>query len=316
MIPYESLLLECVRGDERVMILTAENRGHMRNAPALMGDNFIDVGIAEQTMIGMAAGLAARGRIVLTHALASFITLRAFEFIRDDVGIPALPVIMVGMVPGILSDGNGPTHQAIDDVGLMRGIPNINVFCPSDEDDLIIGMREIIFSGKPYYVRYTNAPAAVDHDKSFTPGVAEIVAGPRGCKRDVTILCYGVLLRQALQAAARLSTEGITVQVVNLRTLKPIDESIILDAAVNSDLVVCLEDHFLTNGLHSIVCECLVREQKIVSVLPIGFSTWFRPAILSDVLDHEELSGEHIARRIKDRLISQVELQTVGGSLV
>lgn len=309
MIPYESILLDCVRSDERVMILTAENRGHMRNAPAQMGDRFIDVGIAEQTMIGMAAGLAARGRIVVTHALASFITLRAFEFIRDDVGIPALPVIMVGMVPGILSDANGPTHQAIDDVGLMRGIPNINVFCPADEEDLKIGMRDIIFSGKPYYVRYNNAPAAVDHVATFSPGVAEIVAGPKGGSRDVTILTYGVMLRQAVLAATLLAAQGVNVQVVNLRTVKPIDVERIIEASQNSDLVVTLEDHFLTNGLYSIVCEILVQQRTAVDVLPIGFETWFRPAILSDVFEHEGLSGEHVARRIMERLQRNVERQ-------
>lgn len=314
MIPYESILLDCVRSDERVMILTAENRGHMRNAPAFMGDRFIDVGIAEQTMIGMAAGLASRGRIVVTHALASFITLRAFEFIRDDVGIPALPVIMVGMVPGILSDANGPTHQAIDDVGLMRGIPNINVFCPADEEDLKIGMREIIFSGKPYYVRYNNSPAAVDHAATFTPGVAEVVAGPKVGRRDVTILTYGVMLRQAVLAATMLAAQGIVVQVVNLRTLKPIDEARILEASENSDLVVTLEDHFLTNGLFSIVSEILVRRRRSVDVLPIGFETWFRPAILPEVLEYEGLNGGHIARRIKEHLQGSVEQQSMEAS--
>lgn len=302
MIPYESILLECVRSDERVMVLTAENRGHMRSAPALMGDRFIDVGIAEQTMIGVAAGLATRGRIVVTHALASFITLRAFEFIRDDVGIPALPVIMVGMVPGVLSDANGPTHQAIDDVGLMRGIPNINVFCPADEEDLRIGLRDVIFSGKPYYIRYTNAPASVDHSKVFAPGVAEVVVGPTIGRRDVTILTYGTLLRQAVLAASKLTAQGIVVQVINMRTLKPIDEQRILEASFNSDLVVTLEDHLLTGGLYSIVSEILVRNRRSVDVLPIGFDTWFRPALLPEVLDHERLSGEHVARRIAEQL--------------
>ena len=149
MIPYEEILLDCVKADDRVVIMTAENRGHMRNVPPHLGDRFIDVGIAEMTMTGAAAGLAKRGRIVITHALSSFLTLRAYEFVRDDVGILGLPVVMVGMVPGFLSDGNGPTHQAIEDVALMRGIPNIGVYCPSDEEDMKIGLKQIILSGKP-----------------------------------------------------------------------------------------------------------------------------------------------------------------------
>ena len=122
---YETLLLDTASRDERLVVITAENRGHMRTVPPMLGDRFIDVGIAEQTMIGMAAGMAVRGRVVVTHALAAFLTMRAFEFIRDDVAIANASVIMVGMVPGVLSDGNGPTHQAIEDVSIMRGLPNI-----------------------------------------------------------------------------------------------------------------------------------------------------------------------------------------------
>src|SRR6476620_1574638 len=114
------------------MVLTAENRAAIRNLPAKIGDRFIDVGIAEQTMIGMAAGLALRGRIPVCHALATFLTLRAFEFSRPDVGIPRLPVKLVGGVPGFLSDGHRPTHQALEDIALMRGVPGMQVFCPAD----------------------------------------------------------------------------------------------------------------------------------------------------------------------------------------
>src|ERR1041385_3725759 len=135
---YEEVLLESALRDERVVVMTAENRAAIRNLPSKLGDRFIDVGIAEQTMIGAAAGLALRGRIPICHALATFLVLRAFEFIRTDVGIARLPVKLVGGVPGFLSDGNGPTHQAIEDVALMRGIPNMQVVCPADREELAL----------------------------------------------------------------------------------------------------------------------------------------------------------------------------------
>ena len=114
---YEETLARPAAGRRAaVVVLTAENRAAIRHLPAAIGERFIDVGICEQTMVGMAAGLALRGRIPVLHALATFLTLRAFEFIRTDVGIAGLPVKLVGGVPGFLSDGNGPTHQAIDDV--------------------------------------------------------------------------------------------------------------------------------------------------------------------------------------------------------
>src|SRR5579864_5499571 len=113
---YEELLIQLAMEEERIVVMTAENRALVRNAPKALGARFIDTGITEQTMIGMAAGLALRGRIPIVHALAPFLTMRAFEFIRTDVGIARLPVKLVGAVPGFLSEANGPTHQAIEDV--------------------------------------------------------------------------------------------------------------------------------------------------------------------------------------------------------
>lgn len=296
---YEETLASIARNDERLIVMTAENRAAIRNLPGLLGDRFIDVGIAEQTMIGAAAGLALRGRVVIVHALAAFLTMRAFEFIRTDVGIPDLPVIMVGGVPGVLSDGNGPTHQAIEDVSLMRGIPNVNVFCPSDATDLAIGLPHIIESGHPCYIRYTGAEASVQHDVEFHVGRSEVVRGPAQGLRDVTILTYGTMLQHAIDASAMLEAEGICVQVTNMRTLKPIDVQRMVDAARSSDLIVTIEDHFHTGGLYSILAETLLHHAIPAHVLPIDLGDqWFRPARLHDVLVHHELTGLAIARRI------------------
>src|SRR5215467_4668113 len=122
---YEETLEKICAVNENVVVMTAENRAAIRNLPPKLGPRFIDVGIAEQTMIGAAAGLALRGRIPVVHALATFLTLRAFEFVRTDVGIGHLPVKLVGGVPGFLSEANGPTHQAIDDIAVMRAIPGM-----------------------------------------------------------------------------------------------------------------------------------------------------------------------------------------------
>ena len=119
---YQDALLAAALADPRLVVMTAENRAAIRGLPARLGPRFVDVGICEQTMIGMAAGLALRGRIPVVHALASFLTMRAFEFIRTDVGIAGLPVKLVGAVPGFLSEANGPTHQAIEDLALMRRV--------------------------------------------------------------------------------------------------------------------------------------------------------------------------------------------------
>jgi transketolase len=303
MIPYEQTLLDLVQSDARIVVLTAENRGHMRNLPHHVGDRFIDVGIAEQTMIGAAAGLALRGRVVIAHALASFLTLRPFEFIRDDIGIPGLPVVLVGMVPGILSDGNGPTHQAIDDVHVMRGIPTMNVFCPADEADMLEGLRVIAQSGQPWYMRYNPTPPVVAKHEPFVAGVAETLCDAK--EPDVSILTYGYLTRQVLAAAHVLAADGVAVRVVSMRTLKPVDTAAILKAASDSTIITIVEDHFHRGGLATIVAETLMDARQTAEVHSISFGNrWFKPGRLQEVLAFEGMTPEAIAASIYSQISS------------
>lgn len=292
---YEEILKDLVEKDERFMILTAENRAAIRNLPDQIGDRFIDTGITEQTMVGVAAGLALRGRIPVAHALASFLTMRAFEFIRTDVGIGNLPVKLVGGFSGFLSEANGPTHQAIEDVSIMRGIPNVNVFCPADEEDMLIGLRKVLESPEPFYIRYNNLKSVYKHSPDFEIGKAEVVSEGK----DVTIIVYGVLFSQAVEAKEILETKGLSVGLINLRTVKPVDEEAILNAADNSKLLVTIEDHFITGGLYSVTAELFLRKKIICDVLPVALKdSWFKPALLQDVLEYEGFTGEKIAERI------------------
>ncbi len=296
---YENTLKEMSLADERYIVMTAENRVAVSTLPPLLGKRFIDTGITEQAMIGMAAGLALRGRIPVAHALAAFLTMRAFEFIRTDVGIANLPVKLVGCVPGFLSDGNGPTHQAIEDVALMRGIPNMHVFCPSDEQDMVLGLRAVLSSPNPTYIRYNPRPALVGHTSPFELGQAEQLSNGT----DMTILVYGLLLEQAYEAKNLLEADGLSVRLLNLRMVSPIDETAILKAAQETKLLVTLEDHFLTGGLFSIVSEVLIRHRAMVAVHPIALENrWFKPALLNEVLHYEGFTGPQIAEQIKQQL--------------
>ena len=300
---YEQTLLEMMATDERIIVMTAENRAAIRNLPNLAPDRFIDTGITEQTLVGAAAGLALRGRIPVLHALATFLTLRAFEFVRTDVGIGNLPVKLVGGVPGFLSDGNGPTHQAIEDVALMRGIPHMHVFCPADEQDMLLGLPHMINSPHPTYIRYNGLKPVTDHEPNFEIGRSEKLSDGS----DVAILVYGMLFAQAWEAKAILEAEGLSVRLVNIRMPKPIDEDAILSAARETSLVVTLEDHFLTGGLYSIVAETLLRHGETAQVLPFALDErWFRPALLGEVLRFEGFTGEQIAARILERVPARV----------
>src|ERR1700749_3980224 len=172
---YEQLLIQTALADERYVVMTAENRALVRNSPVALKGRFIDTGITEQTMVGMAAGLALRGRIPVIHALAPFLTMRAFEFIRTDVGIAGLPVKLSGYIPGFLSDGNGPTHQAIEDVAIMRGIPGMEVYAPADEDDLVKMLPHIWYSPAPAYTRINHKKGTFVH-APYESGKAEVIS--------------------------------------------------------------------------------------------------------------------------------------------
>ena len=291
---YETTLGDLALADDRYVVLTAENRAPIRNLPSLLGPRFIDTGIAEQTLVGMSAGLALRGRTPVAHALAAFLTLRPFEFVRTDVGVANLPVKLVGYVPGILSEANGPTHQALEDVALMRGIPNVHVFCPADLEDLVLGLRPVLEHPAPWYIRYVDRPSGLRHEP-FQIGRAEVLS--RGT--DVGLLVYGALFRETLDAVWSLRDRGLAARLVNLRTVKPVDEGEILATARATRLLVTIEDHFLSGGLYSIVSEILVRHRVRARVFPISLGgTWFRPARLADVLAIEGLRGDQLAARI------------------
>ncbi|HEV3412974.1 MAG TPA: transketolase C-terminal domain-containing protein [Puia sp.] len=294
---YEELLIGTALKDERIVVMTAENRALVRNAPRQLGNRFIDTGITEQTMVGMAAGLALRGRIPIVHALAPFLTMRAFEFIRTDVGIAHLPVKLSGYIPGFLSDGNGPTHQSIEDVAIMRGIPGMEVYCPADEDDLVKMLPMVWSSDAPAYVRINHRKGSCEHS-AYVPGKAEVIT--RG--KDLTLLVYGFLFENALKAKELLEREGLSVGLVNMRSLKPVDEEAIVEAARGSGLLVTIEDHLQTGGLYSIVAEVLVRRRvRGAELLPLALEErWFRPGLLGDVVETEGFTAAQIAARIKN----------------
>ncbi len=291
---YASVLHDLAEADPRLLVLTAENRAAIRDLPEKLGDRFIDVGICEQTMIGMAAGLALRGRVPVVHALATFLTLRAFEFIRDDVGIAGLPVKLVGGVPGFLSEANGPTHQAIDDLAVMRAIPGMQIFCPSDETELCAALPAILASPGPAYIRF-NATKSRLHHAPFEIGWAEVLCDGR----DLGVLCAGLLVPHAKEACDLLREDGIAARLINLRTVAPIDEEAIVETAARCAVLVVIEDHLLVGGIYQQVCEVLVRRGVAAAVIPFGLDgRWFRPALLPAVLEHEGFSAARLAERL------------------
>lgn len=292
---YEELLEKMIGEDDRIMVMTAENRAMLRNIPDRIPNNFVDVGISEQSLVGSAAGFALRGRVPVVHALAAFLTMRAFEFARTDIGQPSFPAKLVGFVPGFLSNANGFTHQAVEDVGLMAGIPNFCVFCPSDDTELLEALPAIIKDPRPFYIRYYDGHSSIEHTTPFEIGKAEILHEGD----DVAIITYGFLVGEAQLAAELLAERGVNARVINLRTVKPMDEQAVLAAARETKMLVSLEDHFEHNGLYSMLCRLFIENGIAPKIMPYGLKDrWFKPGRMEEVLKYEKFRGTDITENI------------------
>jgi transketolase len=227
--------------------------------------------------------------------------MRGFEFIRTDIGIGNLPVILVGGVPGLLSDGNGPTHQAIEDIGLMRGIPGMSVAAPCDEVELLAAVSTAVKCGGPCYIRYYDASPTFEHVSDYQFGKAEMIGDPDA---DIAIATYGLLVSEAVRAQVLLRSSGVNACVLNMRTIAPLDEPLLLRWANSNRLLVVLEDHFQTGGLFCAIAERLALAHLPANLLPINLKNhWFSPGQLEQVLQVTGLS----AARITAAILAQLE---------
>lgn len=293
---YGELLEEYIRKYQKHYIISAENLGPMYYIIDKIDNKFIDVGIAEQSMIGIATGLALRKKIPVVHAMAAFLMMRAFEFIRTNIGVSKLPVKLIGTSAGILSEWNGVTHQAVEDIALAMSIVGLNIFCPADSDELICGMKKILMDDKPWYIRYIDYSTNIKHNE-FQIGRAEYF----GTHTGTVVVTYGYMLRIVLEAAKYLKSKyKIEITVINLRTIRPLDKELILSLSDKSVNLICVEDHLVYGGVYTIISDLLRRNHSKIKLYSIGFNDYFQPGTILDILEAEYMSTEKIGERIKN----------------
>lgn len=216
----------------------------------------IDCGIAEANMMGVAAGLSLVGKIPFVSSFAMFAAGRAFEQVRNSIGYPHLNVKIGATHAGITVGEDGATHQCNEDIALMRTIPGMVVMCPSDEVEARAAVRAALEYVGPVYIRFGRAPVPVINDRpdyKFEIGKGTIVREGS----DVTIVATGICVDSALGAAEMLAADGISAEVVNICTIKPLDEEIIINSAGKTGRIVTVEEHSVIGGLGSAVCDCL-----------------------------------------------------------
>lgn len=235
-------------------------------------DRFFDVGIAEQNLMGIAAGIAATGHRVFASTFAMFAAGRAFEQVRNSIGYSHLHVVIGATHAGISVGEDGATHQCNEDIALMRAIPGMTVVVPSDDAEAQAAVRAAYEADGPVYLRLGRLAAPRLHGAGYRFELGRGVVERAGT--DVTIVACGLMVSAALEAAEALATQGVSAEVLNLHTVKPLDEGLVVASAARTGRVVTVEEHSVIGGLGDAVCAALA-EARPVPVRKLGIQDVF-----------------------------------------
>lgn len=258
---YGEALLELGKENENVVVLDADLSNATKTSlfAKEFPERFFDMGIAEANMIGTAAGLATCGKIAYASTFAAFAAGRAYDQIRCSVAYPKLNVKICATHSGITVGEDGATHQMIEDLALMRTMPNMTVLCTSDDLETKWAVKEISKIEGPVYLRLARMKTRKIYDENQKFEIGKAVQIGEGT--DATIFATGVTVEQAIIAKEELEKQGINVRVVDMHTIKPIDEKMILKCARETKKLISIEDHNIIGGLGSAIAEVLTQEE-------------------------------------------------------
>jgi transketolase len=296
---YCATLLQLATDNEKVVVLDSDLMSSMGMVPFLKKypEKTFNVGIQEANMIGVAAGLSATGLIPFAHTFGPFASRRCYDQIFLSVGYSKLNVRIVGSDPGITAAFNGGTHMPFEDIGILRNIPNITILEPVDTvmlKDLLVqtaGMYGL------FYIRLLRKNAVKIYEEGSTFEIGKGVILKEG--KDVTIISTGIMVKEALDAAEKLESEGISAKVINMFTIKPIDKELIIKSARETGAIVTAENHSIINALGSAVAEVL-GENIPVPLERVGVKDLFgEVGPVGYLRDKFELTAEEIVIKVK-----------------
>lgn len=297
---YGESLLELGKENENVVVLDADlSEATKTNIFAKEFPNrFFDLGISEQDLFSTAAGLATCGKIPFASTFAMFSVGRAYDQIRNSICYPNLNVKICATHAGITVGEDGATHQMIEDLSLARTIPNLKVFCPSDDRQTKWLIKEIAKTEGPTFTRLCrlNTPQIYEENQKFEIGKGIQI----GDGTDATIFATGVVVPEAIKAKEELEKEGIHVRVVDMFTIKPIDRQLIIKCAKETKKLITIEDHNIIGGLGSSVCE-VVSEEYPTKVIRMGIPDTFGKSGKAEVLlEYFKLTYKNIIKGVKE----------------
>ncbi len=300
---YGKALAELSKVNENIVVLDADLSKSTKTADfkAVCPERFFNMGIAECNMMGVAAGLSTCGKIPFVSTFAMFAAGRAFEQIRNSICYPKLNVKVCATHAGLTVGEDGASHQTVEDLSLMRSIPNMVVLSPADDVETEAAIKAIAEYNGPCYVRLGRLPVNTINDPSsykFEIGKGIVVS--EGL--DATIVATGIMVEAAIEAKDMLAKEGINTRVINIHTIKPMDDEILVSAAKETGVIVTAEEHSIIGGLGSAVSE-VISEKCPVPVLKVGVKDTFgESGKPEELLKAYGLTSEDIVKKVKDAI--------------
>ena len=298
---YGEALLEVGKKNENVVVLDADLSKSTKtyDFSKAFPVRFFNIGIAEQNLIGISAGLAASGKIPFASTFAMFATGRAFEIIRNSEAYPKLNVKICATHAGITVGEDGASHQSLEDITCMRAIPNMTVIVPADGVETKAVIHAITDYKGPVYVRLgRSAVPTINDEATYKFEIGKGVLLKEG--KDVTIVATGIMVSKALEAAEVLAAEGINAEVANIHTIKPIDKELLVETAKKTGAIVTAEEHNVIGGLGSAVAEVIV-ESYPVPMRKVGtMDTFGESGKPDDLLKKYNLTAEAIVKAVKE----------------
>ncbi len=296
---YGEALAQLGEKNSRVVVLDADLSSATKTNifAERFSDRFINVGIAEQNLMGTAAGLAAYGKIPFVSTFAVFAAGRAYDQIRNSICYPKLNVKICATHAGLTVGEDGATHQMLEDLSLMRTLPNMTVICPSDDTQtrwIIEGVSKI---EGPVYIRLARAATPVIYEKNQKFEIGKMIQLGEGT--DATVFATGVMVAESLKAQEELAKEGIHIRVVDVHTIKPIDREMIVKCAKETKKIITIEDHSIIGGLGSSICEVLSEEYP-TKVVRMGMKDQFgRSGKAEQLLEYFKMDSQSIIEEVK-----------------